>query len=47
MTVADYEHGKASLDRLIEWWAEAGSADRNEATTRLHLINELLVDVLG
>jgi GTPase SAR1 family protein len=47
MTVADYEHGKASLDRLIEWWAEAGSADRNEATTRLHLINGLLVDVLG
>jgi hypothetical protein len=47
MTSADYEHGKASLDMLIEWWREAGSADRNEATTRLHLINELLVDVLG
>jgi hypothetical protein len=43
-----YEDGKAALDRLIAWYEEhVGEADRNEATTRLHLINSLLNDVLG
>ena len=43
-----YEDGKQALDQLITWYDEQPSdADRNEATTRLHLINALLMDVLG
>jgi hypothetical protein len=43
----DYERGKAALDNLIEWAdAHATGNARNEATTRLHLINTLLIDVL-
>jgi hypothetical protein len=43
-----YEDGKLALDRLITWYGEQSSdADRNEATTRLHLIDTLLIDVLG
>lgn len=43
-----YEQGSAALDELMAW-AEANSSDvdRNEATTRLHLIDRLLTDVLG
>lgn len=45
---SDYEDGKQALDQLITWYDEQpGDADRNEATTRLHLIDTLLVDVLG
>jgi hypothetical protein len=42
-----YDQGKAALDDLIEW-ADANAVDdsRNEATTRLHLIDRLLIDVL-
>jgi hypothetical protein len=47
MSAVDYENGKAALDRLIAWWTASGSQSRNEATTRLHLIDELLVSVLG
>lgn len=43
-----YDEGKAALGALIEW-AEANCLDqnRNEAATRLHLIDGLLRDVLG
>lgn len=47
MTTA-YEDGKAALDRLTEWYEDQSDIlDRNEATTRLHLIDTLLTDVLG
>lgn len=43
-----YEDAKQALDRLITWYGEQSpDADRNEATTRLHLIDTLLIDVLG
>lgn len=43
-----YEDGKAALDDLIDWYGENESlVDRNEATTRLHLIDRLLREVLG
>jgi hypothetical protein len=43
-----YEDGKQALDQLITWYGEQPADDgRNEATTRLHLINALLIDVLG
>jgi hypothetical protein len=42
-----YEDGKQALDRLITWYDEQPSENRNEATTRLHLIDTLLVDVLA
>ncbi len=43
-----YDEGKAALEALIEW-AEAHADDRrrNEATTRLHLIDHLIENVLG
>lgn len=42
-----YDRGKEALDALILWAeANADGPKRNEATTRLHLINELLEDVL-
>ena len=42
-----YDQGKAALDDLIDW-AEANAVGdkRNEATTRLHLIDALLIDAL-
>lgn len=43
----EYDAGKLSLDALIEWVdAHAQGAARNEATTRLHLIDQFLVEVL-
>lgn len=43
-----YDQGIAALDHLIEWAdANALGESRNEATTRLHLIDHLLEDVLG
>lgn len=42
-----YDQGKAALDALITWAeANADGPRRNEATTRLHLIDELLRAVL-
>lgn len=43
----DYDAGKTALDALIRW-AEANAVGgaRNEATTRLHLIDEILTSVL-
>jgi len=43
----DYDAGKIALDALLSWADNhAIGADRNEATTRLHLIDGLLKDVL-
>ncbi|HEY7419111.1 MAG TPA: AAA family ATPase, partial [Ktedonobacteraceae bacterium] len=44
---AEYEAGKANLDKLIEWWNEHQSPTRNEASTRFHLIDTLFFDCLG
>ena len=42
-----YEDGKDQLKSLIDFFNETADSNRNEATTRLHLINGLLLDVLG
>ncbi|MFC7276642.1 hypothetical protein ACFQS1_21850 [Paractinoplanes rhizophilus] len=43
-----YEDAKAALDQLINWYGEhADDLDRNEDTTRLHLVDTLIKDVLG
>jgi hypothetical protein len=48
MTTTPYEAGKAALDQLITWYDEhAHDLDRNEDTTRFHLIDVLLRDVLA
>ncbi len=45
---ARYESGKAALAELAAWNEKhVTKRQRNEATTRLHLINTLLLDVLG
>lgn len=47
MTTA-YERAKSALDDLIDWADDhRREVGRNEATTRLHLINQLLENVLG
>jgi hypothetical protein len=46
MGADDYDRGKHSLDELINWWNSEGAGTRNEATTRLHLIDGLLTGVL-
>lgn len=47
MSAEDFEGARAKLETLSDWWESEGSQNRNEATTRLHLIDELLVDVLA
>src|SRR5262249_51558795 len=43
-----YEQGKAALDELMQWADENSEGiRRNEATTRLHLIDRLLTTVLA
>jgi len=44
----DYDSAKRALDSLIEW-ADANyvGRKRNEATTRLHIIDDMLTGVLG
>lgn len=42
-----YEDGKAALDQLIAWFEDQQVADRNESTTRFHLIDQILTGVLG
>lgn len=44
----NYDEGKIALDALIEW-AESNYLDekRNEAATRLHLVDDLVQEVLG
>src|SRR4051812_11784700 len=42
-----FETARDRLDAIAAQWAASGSQDRNEATTRLHLIDELLTGALG
>lgn len=42
-----FEDARARLDELAGWWSNVDAGDRNEATTRLHLIDELILGVLG
>ena len=44
---ADYEQCLENLKVLIEKMEDAGKINRNEATTRLQFIDELLFDCLG
>jgi len=46
MDADEFEDAKQKLDELISWWSAEGEQTRNEATTRLHLIDVLLIDVL-
>ena len=41
-----FELGRENLEKLITWYADR-KGDRNEATTRLHLIDTIIFDVLG
>jgi hypothetical protein len=43
---SEYDSGKAALDDLVEW-ADANITERsrNEATTRLHVVDVLVKDV--
>jgi len=44
----DFENGKAKMEDLLAWASEhAPGSQRNEATTRLHLIDRLLFECLG
>jgi hypothetical protein len=44
----DFEQGRSEMDRLIKWAASNYvGLQRNEADTRLHLIDKLLFDCLG
>ena len=42
-----YEDGKAALDELISWYDEQQVDDRNEDTTRFHIIDLILTNVLA
>jgi predicted type IV restriction endonuclease len=42
----DYESSRSNLERLRAWY-QANAASRNEATTRLHLIDRLFFECLG
>jgi predicted type IV restriction endonuclease len=43
-----YEDAKAALDELINWHGEhANDLDRNEDTTRVHLVDTIIRDVLS
>lgn len=46
VSAEEFEHGRAELDALGQWWTERGELTRNEATTRFHLIDALLTNVL-
>ena len=41
-----YEQCRKNLELLVDWYRK-NEGDRNEATTRLHLINTLFLDCLG
>jgi hypothetical protein len=43
----DFESARSQLGSLAEWWEAEGKQNRNEATTRLHLVNALIYDVLA
>lgn len=42
-----YEQGLHALKEITIYWRNAKDSDRNEATTRLHLINRLIFECLG
>jgi len=42
----DYEIGRKNLEALVQWYTEK-QGDRNEATTRLHLVDRLFFECLG
>jgi hypothetical protein len=44
--MSDYEQGRAAIERLRDWY-NVNVADRNEATTRLQLIDRIFFDSLG
>src|SRR4051794_8794908 len=41
-----YETARQRLQQLISWWDSQPKGARNEATTRLHLVDELLLGAL-
>jgi len=44
----DFEQGRTQMERLVAWANQnASGLQRNEADTRLHLIDQLLFDCLG
>lgn len=44
----DFESAREKIDALVAWAAEnVTDTSRNEATTRLHLIDRLLFECLG
>jgi len=46
--VLNYEACRAALEKLRDWYrSSGGESHRNEATTRLHLIDRLLFECLG
>jgi hypothetical protein len=45
--VSAFDDGEDSLRKLIDYWNERAASTRNEATTRLQVIDQLLFDVLG
>ncbi|MEK6335665.1 MAG: hypothetical protein AABM67_12000 [Acidobacteriota bacterium] len=44
--MADYEQGRDALQNLVSRESASGQPSRNEASTRFHVINELIEDVL-
>jgi len=47
MSATDFERAEQKLRELASWWMAQGEQDRNEATTRLQLVNALIHDVLA
>ena len=47
MNPVDYESAKAALKELKEWELNHTAPDRNEASTRFHIVDRLIEDVLG
>src|SRR5437762_371079 len=43
----DYEVGREAIAEVAAWANENATPDRNEASTRFHLIDRLLKEVLG
>jgi len=42
-----YETGRERFEQLVEYWKQTTDAERNEATTRLQLIDRLFFECLG
>jgi hypothetical protein len=41
-----YAAGREHISELVDWWDEHGSSTRNEAATRLHLLDEIIFRAL-